>query len=144
MNAVLSVAAIVMMAAGALAQQKPSFAGEWKIVRSSGQQGTPGPDLIVTESAGAMTVEYPKTSVKLVYELDGSASKNTMAVRGGAPTEQVSKATWSGANLVVTTTTRAGEEKQTFSMDGDDLVVEASAPTHTKIVYQRYERGFGG
>ena len=70
---------------------------------------------------------------------------------GGAPAEQVSKATWAGNTIVVTTTTGAGEEKRTFSMDGGNLVVETSAPARkggapnvTKVVYQRYERGHGG
>ena len=73
------------------------------------------------------------------------------AGRGGAPTEQVSKAMWAGNKLVVTTATGAGEEKRTFSMDGGYLVAETSAPardgrapTVTKVTYQKYERGFGG
>jgi hypothetical protein len=82
--------------------------------------------------------------VKATYKLDGSVSKNTMAGRGGAPIEQVSKAMWAGNNIVVTTTTGAGEEKRTFSMDGGNLVVETSAPKVTKVTYQRYERGHGG
>jgi hypothetical protein len=90
--------------------------------------------------------------VKLTYKLDGSVSKDTMAGRGGgAPTEQVSKAMWAGNNLVVTTTTNAGEEKRTFSMEAGNLVVETSAPARnggapniTKGTYKRYERGFGG
>ena len=59
-------------------------------------------------------------------------------------------AMWPGHNLVVTTTTGAGEEKRTFSMTGDDLVVETSAPARTgapnvtTVTYKRYERGHGG
>ena len=158
-TAILSVAAVVLMAAGLVAQAKPSFAGEWKIVAdpdSGGGRGGPGIDLTITQSATAMTVEYRAAGqapapVKLTYKLDGSVSKNMMAGRGGAPTEQVSKAMWAGNNLVVTTTTGAGEEKRTFSMDGGYLVVETSAPARnggapnvTKVTYQRYERGFGG
>ena len=90
--------------------------------------------------------------VKPTYKLDGSVSKNMMAGRGGgAPTEQVSKAMWAANKLVVTTTTGAGEEKRTFSMEGDNLVVETSAPTRnggapniTKVTYKKYERGYGG
>ena len=70
---------------------------------------------------------------------------------GGAPTEQVSKAMWAGNRLVVTTSIGAGEEKRTFSMDGDNLVVETSAPAPnggapkiTKATYTRYVLGFGG
>ena len=149
-TAILSVAAVVLMAAGLVAQAKPSFAGEWKMVAPNGQ-GDPGVDLIITQNA---PVEYPKVPapVKLNYKLDGSVSKNTMAGRGGdAPTEQVSKAMWAGNNIVVTTTTGAGEEKRTFSMEGGYLVVETSAPARnggvpniTKLTYKKYERGHGG
>jgi hypothetical protein len=152
-TAMLSVAAVVVMAAGLVAQAKPSFAGEWKKVGDPGL-GEPGIDLTITQSATAMTVEYraggqAPAPVKLTYKLDGSASKNMMAGRGGgAPTEQVSKAMWAGNNIVVTTTTGAGEEKRTFSMEGDNLVVEtaapAGAPNITKVTYKRYERGHGG
>jgi hypothetical protein len=155
-TAILSVAAVVLMAAGLVAQAKPSFAGEWKLVADRGL-GEPGIDLTITQSATAMTVEYraggqAPAPVKLTYKLDGSVSKNMMAGRGGgAPTEQVSKAMWAANKLVVTTTTGAGEEKRTFSMEGDNLGVETSAPARnggapniTKVTYQRYERGHGG
>lgn len=102
-----------------------------------------------------MTVEYPRggpasAPVKLTHKLDGSVSKNTMAGRGGASVEQVSKTMWAGNNLVVTTTTGAAEEKRTFSMDGGDFVVETSVPARigaanvTKVTSKRYERGHGG
>jgi hypothetical protein len=162
-TAILSGAAVVVMAAGLFAQAKPSFAGEWKIVAdpaadgSGGRGGGPGIDLTITQSAAAITVEYrgggqAPAPVKLTCKLDGSVSKNMVAGRGGGvPTEQVSKAMWAGNNLVVTTTTGAGEEKRTFSMDGVYLIVETSgparhvgAPNITKVTYKKYERGFGG
>ena len=155
---ILSVAAVVLMAAGLIAQAKPSFAGEWKIagdLDSGGGRGGPGIDLTITQDATAVTVEYrggqAPAPVKLTYKLDGSVSKNMMAGRGGAPTEQVSKAMWAGNTLVVTTTTGAGEEKRAFSMEGGSLVVETSAPARnggapniTNLTYKKYERGFGG
>jgi hypothetical protein len=155
-TAILSVGAVVLMAAGLVAQAKPSFAGEWKIVATHGQ-GEPGVDLTITQSATAMTVEFraggqAPAPVKLTYKLDGSVSKNMMAGPGGATsTEQVSNAMWAANKLVATTTTGAGEEKRTFSMEGDNLVVETSAPARNggapnvmKVTYQRYERGHGG
>ncbi len=155
-TAILSVAAVVLMPAGLVAQAKPSFAGEWKLVADKGL-GEPGIDLTITQSATAMTVEYraggqAPAPVKLTYKLDGSVSKNMMAGRGGgAPTEQVSTAMWAANKLVVTTTTGAGEEKRTFSTEGDNLVVETSAPAPnggapniTKVIYKKYERGHGG
>ena len=155
-TAILIVAAVVLTAAGLVAQAKPSFAGEWKRNVPMGQ-GEPGVDLIITQGATAMTVEDMRGGQapapgKLTYNLDGSVSKNTMVGRGGgAPTEQVSKVMWAANKLVVTTTTGAGEEKRTFSIEGDSLVVETSpparnggAPNITKVTYQRYERGHGG
>jgi hypothetical protein len=155
-TAILSVAAVVLMAAGLGAQAKPSFAGEWKMVTANGQ-GDPGVDLIITQGAASMTVEDKRggqasAPVKLTYKLDGSVSKNTTAGRGGvAPAEQVSEAMWAGNNIVVTTTTGAGEEKRTFSMEAGNLVVETSAsvrkggaPNVTKVTYKKYERGHGG
>ena len=160
-TATLSVAAVVLTAAGLGAQAKPSFAGEWKTARNAADGGDgrsePGKDLTITQSPTAMTVEYRAGGLgpapaKLTYNLDGSVSKNMMAGRaGGAPTEQVSKAMWAANKLVVTTTTSAGEEKRTFSMEAGDLVVETSAaprnggaPNITKVIYKRYERGHGG
>jgi hypothetical protein len=157
-TAILSMAAVVMMAAGLVAQAKPTFAGEWKIVADpdgGGGLGDPGVDLTITQGATGMTVEYrgggQAAPVKVTYKLDGSLSRNMIAGRGGAPTEQVSKAMWAGNNIVVTTTTGAGEEKRTFSMEGGHLVVETStpardgrAPNVTKVTYKKYERGFGG
>ena len=160
-TAILSVAAVVLMAAGLVAQAKPSFAGEWKIAADpatdggGGRGGGPGIDLTITQDAAAMTAEYRAVGqapapVKLTYKLDGSVTRNMMA-GGGAPTEQVSKAMWAANKLVVTTTTGAAEEKRTFSMEGGNLVVETSAPARnggapniTKVTYQRYERGHGG
>jgi hypothetical protein len=154
-TAMLSVAAVVLIAAGVGAQAKPSFAGEWKKVAAEGQ-GEPGVDLIITQGAAAMTVEYRRggqgpTPATLTYKLDGSVSTNRVAGSGGAPTDQVSTAVWAGNTIVVTTTTSAGKERRTFSMQGDTLVVDTSAPARnggapngTKVSYRRYERGHGG
>jgi hypothetical protein len=151
---ILSVVAVVLMAAGVAAQGKPSFAGAWKMVTTDGQ-GQPGVDLIITQDATSMTVDDKRggqtsAPVKRTYTLDGSASKSTVA-GSGAPTKQVAKATWAGNKIVATTATGAGEETRTFSMEGADLVVETSAstrkggtPTITKVIYKRYERGYGG
>jgi hypothetical protein len=153
LTAILNMAAVVLMTASLAAQAKPSFAGEWKMVPPDGGQGEPGVDLIITQSATAMTVEYTRgqAPAKLTYKLDGSASRNTSTGRGGgAPAEQISKATWVASSIVLTTTTAAGEEKRTFSIEGGDLVVEISAPVRsgapkaTKVTYKRYERGHGG
>jgi hypothetical protein len=133
--AILSMAAIVLMVAGLGAQAKPSFAGEWKM--AIGELVGPEGDLIITQNATTMTLDGgDKTPApgKRTFKLDGSDSKNT-------------KTTWAGNNLVLTTTTRAGEEKLTFSMEAGNLVVETSArgaANATKVTFKRIIRGHGG
>ena len=69
---------------------------------------------------------------------------------GGAPTAQVSKAMWTGNSIVVTTTTSAGDVTRTYSIDGDELIVETATPGRlwganvVKETYRRYVRGSGG
>src|SRR5215203_2156928 len=77
-TAMLSVAAVVLMAAGLVAQTKPSFAGEWKML---GDLVGPEGDLTITQDATTMTLEggdQTPAPVKLTYKLDGSVSKNMM------------------------------------------------------------------
>lgn len=164
MTAILSVAAVVTMSAGSIAQVKPSFAGDWMMVGPDGL-GDPGATLTITQTATTMVLEYKgcvdvqhdaaldpaPMPEKRAYALDGSASRNTVAGRGGAPTEQVSTATWAGNRLVVTTAIGVGEEKRAFSLAGDTLVIETSAPAPnggapnvTRATYTRYECGYGG
>jgi hypothetical protein len=143
-SALLSVAAVVLWTVGAYAQAKPDFSGKW--VREApaggggggggggrGGGGGFGMENTITQNAKTLTIE-------LVYNLDGSDSKNSMPGRGGgAPTEVVSKATWDGAKLVITT----GEQKRVISMEGANLVVETTgpgregAPQTTKAVYKK-------
>ena len=151
MTAVLSVAAVVLMAAGVLAQAKPNFAGSWVMDapaapaagaapaggggggRGGGGRGGGGwgMEITIVQDATTLTVNGMAggAATKTVYKLDGTDSKNMVAGRGGAePTEQVSKAVWTGATLVITTTAQNGDTKRTLSMAGGDLVIDVLAP----------------
>ena len=160
-TALLSVAAVVLWTVSAFAQAKPSFAGKW--VREAPAGGAPaggggggggrggggggfcGAECTITQTATELTLEYMgggqnPTAMKQVYKLDGSESKN--AGRGGQP--MVSKATWDGAKLVITTAAPNGEQKRVLSLEGGNLVVEATnpgreggAPTTAKLVFKK-------
>ena len=160
-SALLSVAALVLWTVGLSAQAKPNFAGDW--VREApagggapggggggkgggfGGGGFCGMECKITQTATELTLEYQgggqnPAPMKQVYKLDGSESKNPG--RGGA--EQVSKATWDGNKLVITTTTQAGDQKRVLSLEGGNLVVDATtpardggAPTTTKITFKK-------
>jgi len=55
-TAILSVAVVVLMTTGLVAQAKPNFAGDWMMVGPDGR-GDPGATLTITQSTTAMTVE---------------------------------------------------------------------------------------
>jgi hypothetical protein len=165
-TAVLTAAAVAVSAAIVVAQAKPTFAGKWVVDASSapaapsapagpgggggrgGRGGMLGQELTITQDATTLTIEYMgggqnPAPVKLVYKLDGTESKNTMMMRGGQM-EQVSKATWAGNALAVTTTMMNGEQKRTFALEGGNLVVETANPGReggpgmtTKVTYKK-------
>ena len=160
-TAVVSAAAVVLMVAGLLAQAKPNFTGKWTMEAPAAPAAPPagapagggggggrgggrgggggwGMEFTATQNATTLTIDYmaggqAPAPVQFVVKLDGSESMNTPPGRGGAPgTPQPSKAMWTGATLVITTTTQAGETKRVLSMDGANLKIETTAP------------GFGG
>lgn len=123
----MSLAAVAIFASNAVAQAKPSFAGSWILVVDSaamaqqmaaaegggggggGRGGRGGGGMGQTFSAMqddktlTVTRTQGQNEIKMVYNLDGSESKNVMMGRGGQ-TEQVSKAAWEGTTLVITRT----------------------------------------
>ena len=159
----LSAAAVVLATSFLVAQANPNFAGTW--VRQDAPAdpaagggrggrggGGLGAEVTIVQTPTTITLSWMQagrggaepTPVKREYKLDGTESKNMVMGRGGEA-EQVSKAAWTAGKLVVTTTTPAGETKQTFSMVGADLNVEQSggtgrdggpAPT-TTLVYKK-------
>lgn len=164
MTAVLSAAAIALMAVGVFAQAKPSFAGKWAIDAAAAPAGAPAPGAggggggrgfgggggwgmapTITQDATTLTVEYTQgqNPVKLVYKLDGTENKNSVMGRGGQATDQVSKAVWEGAKLKVVTTLANGDQTRYVSIEGGKLVLDTTAmgrdgaPATTKTTYSK-------
>ena len=164
---IAATAFVLSSTAGVFAQAKPNFSGKWVMDPSSapappagggggggrggGRGGGAGfgQEFTVQQDATMLMITRMQgdQSVMAMYKLDGSESKNTVNGRGG-PQEQVSKAMWDGAKLVITTQLNFGgnaiEQKQTLSIEGGNLVVEQSrpgrdggAPTVTKLVYKK-------
>ena len=142
------VGALLISAAtlGSSAQSKSDFSGKWVI--DGDRVGGFGNEITVTQNAKTLTVTRTQGSqtVRTVYSLDGSESKNTVQGRGGA-SEQVSKAVWDGARLIVTTQFKAGpvtvQVKRVFAMEGRNLTIETTQPgvgrpgPATKLVYKK-------
>src|SRR6187549_872393 len=121
------VVAVVLMfgaAASLAAQAKPDFSGKWVMDpasapaapagggggggrgggRGGGGGGGFGQEFTAKQDAKMLMISRMQgdQTVTAMYNLDGSESKNTTQGRGG-PQEQVSKAMWDGAKLVITT-----------------------------------------
>ena len=139
---IVGVLSLVFAASIAQAQDKPNFSGSWTLVVDpnapppSGRGGGGGLGQAATLTQDAKTLTITRTTqngeIKIVYNLDGSDSKNMMMGRGGQ-TEQISKANWDGNKLVVTTNFTMGENQvtrtQTFSLDASgQLVVSTTSP----------------
>ena len=164
-TALMSFAAVAVMASNAFAQAKTNFAGTWNMVVDPAQQqavGAPGggrgmgggrgglgPTFSVAQDDKTLTITRTmgEMTMNTVYNLDGSDSKN-MAMGRGGQTEQISKAKWDGATLVVTRTqdtpNGAVEIKQVFSISADgNLWIETTrpgqdgAPMTTKVQYKK-------
>ena len=140
---ILGALSLVFAATTAQAQDKPNFSGSWTLVvdpnapaptgRGGGGGGL-GQAATITQDAKTLTITRTTQNgeIKVVYNLDGSESKNMMMGRGGQ-TEQISKATWEGNTLVVTTNYTVGENAVTrtekFSLDASgQLVLATTAP----------------
>lgn len=171
MTAMLSAAAVVLATSFLFAQANPNFSGTWVRQdappaapaagapaggggggRGGGRGGGLGAEVTIVQTPTTITLSWMQagrggaepTPQKREYKLDGSESINQVMGRGGEATPQPSKAVWTAGKLVVTTTTPAGESKQTFSMNGADLNVEqvnpgfqGGAPTTTTLVYKK-------
>jgi hypothetical protein len=165
----IATAFIMALAIGIYAQARPDFSGKWVMDpasapaapagggggggRGGGRGGGGGAgfgqEFTAKQDAKVLSITRMQGDQTVVanYNLDGSDSKNMVAGRGGEQ-EQVSKAAWDGAKLVITTTLNFGgnaiEQKRTLSMEGGNLVIEQSqpgrdggAPTVTKLVYKK-------
>lgn len=159
-NSLIVGALSLVFAATTAMAQATSFAGSWTLVpdpnAAGGGGGGRGGGMLLGQAAtvaqDATTLTITRTTqngeVKMVYNLDGSDSKNMVMGRGGQ-SEQVSKAKWDGGKLVISTTLTMGENTvtrtQTLALDGSgQLVVTSTGPGRGGEVMtntQTYKKG---
>lgn len=139
--------AILLAVAVTSAQEKPNFAGRWVVASpapDAGQEET------VTQTAATLTTAHASEGHghRSVYRLDGTESRNAL-VSHGEEIVTLSKASWSGNQLTITsdTTYPDGRKRQTmavWSLDAEgrrvvDFTESGMTPTPTtsKRVYTR-------
>ncbi len=121
----------LVVASLALAQGKPNFSGTWtpQAPAAGAEQGRGrgmgGGPMTVTQTEKQLTVERTLggNTMKQVFNLDGTESKNEMMGRGGQTMTSTSTAKWDGSKLVITTKSEGPngpqERTQTWSLTAD-------------------------
>lgn len=115
----------LLLAATAMAQERPDFSGRWTIepepMPAATTPGAPAPPrtgnmgsgwgatISIKQTAAQMIVEYDffargdmQAPLKFTYALDGSETKNSVMMGRGNQV-QVSRAAWVGNDVVITT-----------------------------------------
>ena len=164
-TAVLSLAALALLAGNATSQAKPNFAGNWTLntEKSDPMGGGPGgggggagrgmggasAPLTITQTDDKLVIEIKaETPRTLTYALDGKESVNP-GMRGA---ETKSKARWEGESLIIESTTAmstpngdmtiTAKEVRSVSADGKTMTVVTTSQSPmgdrtTKRVYDK-------
>ena len=105
--------AAAFLSTGVVAQKRLDFTGSWTRISVEGGTASAGsgwgPAFTIVQRSNTLVVERAFFSrpdlqppLKFTYSLDGSESRNTVLMGRGIQ-EQVSRATWEGDKLVITT-----------------------------------------
>ena len=142
----LLLAALLLLVTGAAAQDKPSFAGTWKLAGDVADPFT-APQMTVTQDSKKMTVTASTQlgEVKTPYNLDGNQVKAPLDFNGTTLT-RVTKAAWNGSKLILTVTVnfkgKPSETRAIWSLNTDGtLVIETTlaggTPVTSKATYKK-------
>ena len=148
---VLILASVAAFSAVAGAQDKPSFAGTWKLADPAQPDMFTPSQLVVAQDATEMTVTATGQmgEFKTTYKLDGSVGRSPLDFNGQT-IERATKATWNASKLALSTTSDMNgqtiEFKSVLSLNADGaLMVESTfpdfqgggAPITQKAVYKK-------
>lgn len=125
--------AFVLLVTSAAAQEKPSFAGSWKLAGDPADPFT-APQITVAQDAKTLTVTASTQmgEIKTPYSLDGTETRAPMDFNG-TTFDRVTKAAWNGSKLMLTVKSefngQSFETKATWSLNADGtLLVETTRP----------------
>lgn len=125
---VLMVAGLTITASGQT--EKPDFSGRWVMVTPAEGAGL---EQVVKQDATTLTIGPTPEGQLVVYKLDGT--ENRIVMTSGVV--MTSKASWTGNQLTITSTTPSGlDQKQVWSIDGDGKLVidvQNTLPTQAPI-----------
>ena len=128
------VALALLVAATAVAQEKPNFVGAWKLTDpAQPDQFTPS-TIVVTQDGTSLVVvtSGQMGEFRTTYPLDGSVGRSPLDFNGQT-IDRATKATWNGSKLTLSTTSDMNgqtiEFKSVLSLNADGgLTVESTFP----------------
>jgi hypothetical protein len=136
MTRILSIllASVVLAAGTAAAQDKPNFAGTWKLTDPAQPEQYMATQIVVSQDTSMLTVVMTSQmgDIKTTYNLDGSVRRDPLDLNGQT-IDRVTKATWNGSKLTLSTTSETNgqtvEFKRVLSAGPDGtLVLEFTFP----------------
>jgi len=127
-------AASLVLAAAAVAQDKPNFVGTWKLSDPAQPDAFTASQIVVAQDAGVLTVTTSGQmgEFKTTYNLDGSMGRSPLDFNGQT-IDRATKATWNGNKLTLTTSSEMNgqtfEFKSVVSLGADgSMVIESTFP----------------
>ena len=143
--------ALTAFSAAAGAQDKPVFAGTWKLTDPAQPEMFTPSQLVITQNATELTVTTTGQmgEFKTTYKLDGTAGRSPLEFNGQT-IDRATKATWNGSKLALSTTSEMNgqtiEFKNVLSLTADGALLYEStfpdfqgggAPVTTKATYKK-------
>ena len=127
------IAALVFFGVVVAAQEKPNFAGTWKLAGAPADPFT-APQMVVVQDAKTITVTATSQmgEIKTPFNLDGTQVRAPLEFNGQS-FDRVTTAAWTGSKLVLTTKSefngQSFETKLIWTLNTDGtLLVESTRP----------------
>jgi hypothetical protein len=135
MTRVFAAALVVALSGLSLAaQDKPNFAGTWKLTSEGGGDPFTAPQMVVTQDDKMLTVTTSGQmgEIRTTYSLDGTEGSSPLDF-GGNSIARTTQLAWEGSKLMMTTKANFGEmpfeTKATWTLGADGaLQVETTRP----------------
>ena len=126
-------ACVALLGAPLTAQDKPSFAGTWKLADPGTPDGFTPTAMTVVQDATALTITTTSQmgEFKTSYKLDGSEAPSPMEFNG-TTIDRMAKLVWEGSKLLLITTSKV--EGQTFEFKSAwTLTADGTLATETTV-----------
>ena len=143
--------ALAAFSAVAAAQDKPTFAGTWKLTDPAQPEMFTPSQLVITQNATELTITSTGQmgEFKTTFKLDGTPGRSPLDFNGQTIDRQT-KATWTGSKLALSTASEMGgqtiEFKNVLSLTADGALLYESTfpdfqggggPVTTKATYKK-------